>query len=590
MQGTPELYKEFADSFNQSGISADAFRSIKWGITKFLVNLVDACDGLLDQCYKLTSFIFSDNVQNYLSQYKAVLYILFAIALMLFGWQMMLVKKQDRSKIFQGLTISLMIIIGLPTLMSNVNTLSEYGIEFINSNYSTNARTVVQSCTTDLLYLDVNDFEVKSDEIKTSVPKKDIMNIDINSTVYSSDDGIRNGDVFKHYLDKDSSGKDVLKDIDDGGITSLNDNVYYRYTLDYTTIFFTLIASAIVILFTSFKCIQIIFDIIFNQFLATVLAATDWQTGQKMKETLKAIGGGFFTLFFVSLSLKFYMMFSSFFSSQVNSGIQKGIILIIGAIAVIHGPNLVEKILGIDAGLSSMFRTISTLYFGSRAVAGVAGAAGLAGGAIGAGGGLFKTLRNRDSNTQDSTNSISEEATKEGISDPNNTQIPAENNSPHENNNLSSNDDTIPSPSEGADKGNNHPQPSNQSTNSDAFESGASAYEGQDIDSISNEASTVRDGVMSNSPNSEGISDIRQESNHSSANTSQSSSESVSEGAAQMQRERHENSALGDAVSRSRGLAGRTVRGYREGRSVGEDIGNRINERLSNIERKRNLK
>ena len=125
-------------------------------------------------------------------------------------------------------------------------------------------------------------------------------------------------------------------------------------------------------IFTAFKVVKISFDIIVHQILATIMAAGDWANGQKLKEVIKSLFALFFSVFMCSVMMKLYFMFSAWTSTNIGNGIGRAFLLIFAAFAVIDGPNIVEKLFGVDAGLSSVFRSVSTLFFATRGAAAVA--------------------------------------------------------------------------------------------------------------------------------------------------------------------------------------------------------------------------
>ena len=153
--------------------------------------------------------------------------------------------------------------------------------------------------------------------------------------------------------------------------------------------------------------------------MATVFAASDLTNGQRTKQVLQSIGSIYVVLVLAVLMIKFYYLGSSYISSTISNGLVKAIALIFFAFAVIDGPNIIEKILGIDVGLRSGFQTLATMFMATSAVKSVVGGAGhlaggILGGAFGTVGGIkdgvnnYRNERANMLNNQDNNNSVNE--------------------------------------------------------------------------------------------------------------------------------------------------------------------------------------
>lgn len=358
------FYEKWSNILSNKGIVWDVLRSIGWLIVKLLVTICDACEKLLGYANKSLSFITSPSVIQFISEWKYVIYGVLIIAILFFGINLIVNRKLEKSKLLQNIVIAVLVLMCSTTAVVQLtNNTKSFSLELLNTSSSTSAEKVIKDSITDLYYLDANDFSNEAAEQKNIIPASSIINIDITEDIKSSDD-VLNPDVFKYkYNINGKNGNQELEEIDDGGIVDFNNNTYYRYHIDYTTIYITLFATAIVMIFTAFKVVKIVFDIIVHQILATLMAAGDWASGQKLKEVIKSLFALFFSVFMCSVMMKLYFMFAAWTSSNISSGAARGFILAFAAFAVIDGPNIVEKIFGIDAGLASTFRSVSTLFF-----------------------------------------------------------------------------------------------------------------------------------------------------------------------------------------------------------------------------------
>ena len=127
----------------------------------------------------------------------------------------------------------------------------------------------------------------------------------------------------------------------------------------------TLSCTTITLLATLFKVSRIIFELGFVKLFALLYSFADIANGQKLKEVIRYIVSNFVVLFLISVLLKMYLMFSSW-ASENSKGITQTILLIGASIAVIDGPNLIERIFGIDSGVKSGWSIVSAGYMGMK--------------------------------------------------------------------------------------------------------------------------------------------------------------------------------------------------------------------------------
>ena len=571
----PAFYEKWADILQNRNIAWDVFRELLWALVKLFIYVCDSCEKLLEYANQSLSFIISPSVVNFISQWKYIIYGILIIAILIFGISLMVNHKQDKSKLLQNILIAILVLTGITTatiqLTKNTKTFS---MELLDTSTSTSAEKVVKDAVTDLYYLDAYDFSADAAQQKNGIPADSIKNIDPTENIKSSDD-VNNPEVFSYKLNTDGKdGSAVLKDIDDGGIVDYNNDTYYRYHIDFVTIYITLFATAIVMIFTSFKVIKIVFDIIIHQIMAALTAAADWSSGQKLKEVIKSLLGLFFSVFMCSVMIKLYFLFAAWTSSNIKSGIARGFLLVFAAFAVIDGPNIVEKIFGVDAGLASTFRSVSTLFFASRGVASLAHAAGHSVNAAmrgvahtgGAAGGFLSSLfENRNGNISDSSSS-------NGANKPNIANTAQQNkNSNNSNTDTSSNTAGKPNSNQTNEKQTDGKH-SNNTANSNAKPNLNTSDSSRNMHNA--------DGVNPGEKN----------------NNSAADSQSISNKASQS---KYNNGYdyWGTKARNPRSIAGAGNRGLNKGRylggkarDIGEKVGNKVDERRSRQEAKRNAK
>ena len=144
--------------------------------------------------------------------------------------------------------------------------------------------------------------------------------------------------------------------------------MYYRYNIDFISVIISLGAIGVAFVCIMLKVIRLLFELAFNKFFITLLAFADISDGKRLKEMVKHIIYIFIVIFITAVLTNMYMLYNSWITRSLvanglgNNGILKILFIVGGAIAVIDGPNLVERILGIDAGLKSSWGTLMAGY------------------------------------------------------------------------------------------------------------------------------------------------------------------------------------------------------------------------------------
>lgn len=221
-----DLYEKLSNILSNKFIFKDFFRWIGWEITTLLAKLCNACEELYKYANSTLSFIYSDNVANFIEQWKYAIYAVLIISLIIFGISLMTNKKPERNKLLSGVFIAIIVLTGLTNSMQSItDKVSDYSGELIGSN-STSAELVIKNAIVDLYYVESYDFSDQAIKQGNQLSTDRILNIDPNSTIKATDQGLSNPDFFTKKLDDDKNGNPILLDIDDGGITDLNNDTY----------------------------------------------------------------------------------------------------------------------------------------------------------------------------------------------------------------------------------------------------------------------------------------------------------------------------------------------------------------------------
>ena len=439
-----DVLAKWKDVFSQSGIFTDAFIWVGWALTQGLKFFVDATQKLVDEMYKLIDFTSYAGIDKFFSTYnlRLILGILFAIALVVLGATYIFQGNEKRPKVLQNLLIAVMIITALPSMMSMLNSATLQWKDYILSSNQNISDSIIADNVVDLKYIDsqgFNQYEVKNSTVTSpsgkannGFKKNNAKNIQyINATEKITKDDkkdLKSPDYFFNVLKTNSNGSMKVEELKPNKFFGFDmTEWYYRYHIDFLVIYIALIATGVAFVFMGYKVAKLIFDLAVHGFLAVIFSASDLTNGQRVKQVLQSIASIYITLALSVVMIKFFYLGQAFISTNVTNALIKAIALLFFAFAVIDGPNIIEKILGVDIGLKSGFQTIASTFMASKAItsathslgklgsAAVGGAAGAVAGAKEGISNFQSQLHNNDSqNTSHLSGSPSEGAAGSG--------------------------------------------------------------------------------------------------------------------------------------------------------------------------------
>lgn len=150
----------------------------------------------------------------------------------------------------------------------------------------------------------------------------------------------------------------------------------YTYDYDFLFTFIFLIVTVLSLFIAALKCGSLLFDILFTQIIAPVVIATEGTSSGRAKLIIKNLISSYLLFIIIALLLKVYVIAITYIHSQYSENNINYIVAIILIICfgkgVIDGPDIITRIMGIDAGLKSGVGTIMAVNSAMR----MAGAAG----------------------------------------------------------------------------------------------------------------------------------------------------------------------------------------------------------------------
>lgn len=404
-----EILVKNKDLFTNNSIAGSVLRTIGWGLLFILALLGSACADLYDTCFGFVDFTSYEKVTAFIDDFKPVFIALICASLVFLG--ILLVFWQDKKpKFVMNLVIAVLVVSSSGFIVDSMNGFlaSDVRSEIMGNDKSSGmVYETIGSNIHDLLYLDakvglknlngmtggINNSEITYD----SFTEEQFMTLNVNETV--DPDDVK--DESKDIVEKEVSMKyEDLKTVynvaavyDGVAWTDLLNEYYYRYTVDWLVAYLELLSLIIVYLFMSYKVVRLLFEIVVHRLLAYLYSA-NLTNNQKILKILDSLKDSYIVLIMTTVCIKLYLLACKFISGWQISGMSKGIILLFIAFVVIDGPNLVQKLTGIDAGLSDGMGKLMTMFYGSQMAGSVvragAGLVGTGAGALKKGGGFVK--------------------------------------------------------------------------------------------------------------------------------------------------------------------------------------------------------
>lgn len=415
------MYEDLDSILDVSGgwLYDDLLRSIGWGAIKFLVWLNDWIEGVVEEILSLGGLYNNPDMEEFINFMQPLAVAFLVISLVVVGFLFMLNKIEKRNEVVLNVLLSVGVIVVLPHLMSLLEDTLKLSLDYVDEGtlsdgiLKRNIADVKYYVDTDFNYANgLVDDEVRGNEDLLPHPphanSKDIGTTDYyyaNRLAYpdtiditekldvQSDSGWFTWTTEDWVNDLSQEGEDFLthryeatgyedgmtvKEMKENSVpaTQLGQQSYYRYHVNWAIAIAQLLVTAFALVITVVKIGRAMFDLAFHQIYAMFTASTDVTGGQRLKKVLVEIVNTFAVMFIMIVLLKLFTIYAQWVSDlETSIGIVGVVLMLIaGAWGLIDAPDVVQRTLGIDAGLRSGWQSMLGAYAGAR----MAGGAGKA--------------------------------------------------------------------------------------------------------------------------------------------------------------------------------------------------------------------
>ena len=378
-----QWYRDNSAVLENRSIIRDALRSIGWGVTNLVCKLANVAETLYTKTFGMIDITNYPQINKLLETLKPVLAALTVLCCAGLGL-MLLVQQEKRPPLLRNILLGMVAVSASAYLFSAANDLvisfrdGILGGEEVSQSY-----TLVNSNLIDLVNVDLQS-DINALNYKAGkgilygagiADQYDMDGIDLSETLdwYTKSNGkdlygwsANFNNRVKFRLAHTADGDVTQKNYD--GITKANigNEFYYRYSFDFWGCLLQLGALCILFLALCYKNIRIAYELVVGRIMAYLFAA-DIGGGEKLKNTLLFVRDTYITMCVCVLSVKLYEIMVGAITSFGLTGLGKGLVSLFIAYAVIDGPNLVERILGMDAGLSSSVGRAMAIFGAGKA-------------------------------------------------------------------------------------------------------------------------------------------------------------------------------------------------------------------------------
>ncbi|MBC1908219.1 hypothetical protein HCA53_00365 [Listeria innocua] len=368
-QEIAKILKEYQDVLGLTDWFSAAGRSIIWWVDKMFANIVGSLTKGLDYAYEFLDFYNSSKINDFIDAYKSIFFSLMTLAIAYLGFQIIRGNK-ELNKIVSSTLFAISLFVALPWLLGQGTDLLMAGKDALPNNKH-QALTIIQENITDVYAIDEAGWTTKDPEPRNEIANMtDVNLLDINESVdmggFFIDDSPlsdKGQDVLSKKLTKIDGKYVVTKPVSH---FFTEDQTYYRYSFHPFLMLFQLVGKALVLGFTIAKTMMMLTSLGILKVITLGTALTDLETGQRNKKLLLKIRNTLIVLYIMLVMLYMYDITMAFVSASEMSSFMKAFAIIVLSIMFMDGPDIVEELFGIDAGLKSVSRGLIGFAMGTK--------------------------------------------------------------------------------------------------------------------------------------------------------------------------------------------------------------------------------
>ena len=365
-----ELLIQFKDVLEYSRPIAHFGREIGWFIIKWMVTLVSGLEGVLNDVYKLYGFFETAGVQKFMREWTVVTYAIGAVSLMIFFIRYMKNDYTPMKKVFDNLLLAIGTVVMMSLILSTATNLTFDAAKSISNDKSSRAYAILKENVVDVLVYDEKGWDsINNIKEKNNIPESNLDFLDMTETLKANSELLKSPtskEMFSKKIQLNAAGEAVAVKMNKGMWKW--DEEYFRYKWHPMQIFFTLLIYGLVLFFTTFKLVKLIYELGYNRVIATFFAFGDLLEAQKVKKIITNTMNILVTVLMIALNMRLYFLFVDVLYNWNFGAVSTLVIHLAIGMAVIDGPFIVQELTGIDAGLKSVGQNLAGMYAAAKGV------------------------------------------------------------------------------------------------------------------------------------------------------------------------------------------------------------------------------
>ncbi|MGH0584388.1 pLS20_p028 family conjugation system transmembrane protein, partial [Bacillus paranthracis] len=374
-----EILIQYQDILDLNGIASNIFRWLGQWLLLGLLYINEIVEKVVVQVITSNDFFQYSEINNLRNELSLVVWAILTVTIIAVGYQLMFNKIEKRTNVILNGLLSILFLVGGPILMDNLNKIASAGVKDLHGTPGSLGASIVKSNLADLNFYAKTDFKLADPEGKriNGISEENIKHIDFNETVDADLASGEAEDALNRKLVLSYDNKLETEKLDNGWFDVFKE-AYYRWSLNWGSVLLSLTVTAFALLISIVKVGRIIYELAFHNIFGALVAATDISSGQRLKKIINEIFSCYAVIFCMALLLKIYSLYIGWLATKDFGfmGWGNALLLLAGSWAVIDGPNIVERILGIDAGLQSGWKTMMAGAMAAKAGLDVAKATG----------------------------------------------------------------------------------------------------------------------------------------------------------------------------------------------------------------------
>lgn len=361
------------------------FRMLGFGFIKILASIADTCYEGLNQIYNALDFAYSSELLALNKRYSFLYKLVFVISVAMLGLYLIGRNTTNQLNTTTCIMLIAVIIIGMPIFTEKLGELTKAGASYAQEQWTSDADklkldsisgAIVSDYLIDLKKVDNNINEKNVKKLENAVKKntgynnidedsKEWRYIDINEAMDYKEESFKNN-IWDQKIEKGENGY-TLTELSTW--VPFMDKYYYRYQMSsWIQPILLLLILSVILMLTIFRCGVFIVDIAAAQVYMPFVAITDLTSGQRIKEGIKHVFVLFGSIFLCIALIGIYFVGYNWINVHIQMSLVKIIFQLALAWKIIDGPDLIERILGVDVGVKDGWKTIIGLGSMSRTI------------------------------------------------------------------------------------------------------------------------------------------------------------------------------------------------------------------------------